>query len=220
MLDRPDPEGSRGDADETLLDLDAVIASGWADPDSIPPGEYAMAAALYASMRQQDQRLLAIREAVATEIEAWTGQVARDVGSFGLRLNLATSDLDLGIGYPPAERQRVMDVLGRHGVFKGERQTSFTTTRLVFLLVREGLEIDLSVLTEEDFKVACRMLDEIDQTMSEPERVAHTWVKYLLRRAGRLEDYAAWKLVTYRRFCPDFNWVPILEKPTARAERR
>lgn len=200
---------------EALLDLDAVIASGWADPGVFPPEEYARAAALYASLRRHDSRLLAIREAVAGEIRAWTGQVPRDVGSFGLRLNLATSDLDLGIGYPPVERERIMRVLGRHGVFKGERQTRFTTTRLVFLLVREGLEVDLSVLTEEDFKVACRMLDEIDQTMGEPERIAHTWVKYLLRRAGRLEDYAAWKLVTYRRFCPEFNWVPILEKPAA-----
>ncbi len=47
------------------------------------------------------------------------------------------------------------------------------------------MEIDLSVLTDEDFQVACRMLDEIDQTMSEQERIAHTWVKHLLRRAGR-----------------------------------
>jgi hypothetical protein len=216
VFDRPDTEDSRGDAGETLLDLDAVIASGWADPREFPPEESARAAALYGSLRRHDGRLLATREAVAAEIQAWTGQVPRDVGSFGLRLNLATSDLDLGIGYPPADRERIMRVLGRHGVFKGERQTSFTTTRLVFLLVRDGLEIDLSVLTEEDFKVARRMLDEIDQTMSEPERVAHTRVKYLLRRAGRLEDYAAWKLVTYRRFCPEFNWVPILEKPAAK----
>jgi hypothetical protein len=216
VLDRPEAEGSRVDAAETLLDLDAVIASGWADPDGFPPGEYSRAAALYASLRRHDDRLLAVREAVAGEIQAWTGQAPRDVGSFGLRLNLATSDLDLGIGYPPTERERIMRVLGRHGVFKGERKTSFTTTRLVFLLVREGLEIDLSVLTEEDFKVACRMLDEIDQTVTQPERIAHTWVKYLLRRAGRLEDYAAWKLVTYRRFCPEFNWVPILEKPAAK----
>jgi hypothetical protein len=37
-------------------------------------------------------------------------------------------------------------------------------------------------------------------------------VKHLLRQTGRLEDYAAWKLVTYARFCPEFTWVPIPEK--------
>jgi len=35
---------------------------------------------------------------VAADVERWTGRIPRDVGSFGLRLNLATSDLDLGIG--------------------------------------------------------------------------------------------------------------------------
>jgi hypothetical protein len=215
MVDRPDVEGSRSEIRGTLLDLDTVIAAGWADPCDFPAEEYARAAALYASLRRHDERLLRLRTAVAAEIESWTDRIPRDVGSFGLQLNLATSDLDLGIGYPPEDRERIMRVLGSHGVFKGERLTRFTTTRLVFLLERDGVEIDLSVLTEEDFKVACRMLDEIDATMSEEERVAHTWVKHLLRCAGRLEDYAAWKLVTYRRFCPEFNWVPIPESAAA-----
>ena len=48
-----------------------------------------------------------------------------------------------------------------------------------------------------------------------PERVCHTWVKHQLRERGRLAEYAAWKLVTYRRFCPEFNWVPIPEKAGA-----
>jgi hypothetical protein len=63
--------------------------------------------------------------------------------------------------------------------------------------------------------VACRMLDQIEQAMSLPERVCHTWVKHLLHAQGCLEEYAAWKLVTYRRFCPEFNWVPIPEKASA-----
>jgi hypothetical protein len=35
--------------------------------------------------------------------------------------------------------------------------------------------------------------------------------KTLLRTAGRLDDYATWKLVVYARYCPEFNWVPITE---------
>ncbi|MGH8903361.1 MAG: hypothetical protein ACRDYA_17240 [Egibacteraceae bacterium] len=193
----------------TSLHLDAIVAAGWADPGGFPALEYAKARAFYASLRRHDQRLLRVREAVAAEIQAWTGRVPRDVGSFGLRLNLESSDLDLGIGYPPESRERIAAALRPHAVFKGERQTRFTTTRLVYLLERDGVEIDLSVLTEEDFVVACRMLDEIDATMSEQERVAHTWVKHLLWSSGRLDAYAAWKLVTYRRFCPEFSWVPI-----------
>ncbi len=107
-----------------------------------------------------------------------------------------------------------MAALAPHVVFKDERRTRFDTTRLVFAFAVDGIEIDLSALTEEDFAVACRMLDQIDSEMTEAERIAHTWVKYQLRRAGRAEEYASWKLVTYARFCPEFNWVPITE-PTA-----
>ena len=82
----------------------------------------------------------------------------------------------------------------------------------MFAFTVDGVQIDLSALTEEDFTVACRMLDQIEQTMTDEERVCHTWVKYLLRAQARLDEYAAWKLVTYRRFCPEFNWVPIPEK--------
>jgi len=56
------------------------------------------------------------------------------------------------------------------------------------------------------------MLDQIEAGMSEQERIAHTWVKHLLRVAGRMREYAEWKLVVYARFCPEFNWVPIPER--------
>src|SRR5262249_5820091 len=101
--------------------------------------------------------------------------------------------------------------LAGHTTFLGARTMRFSTTRLVFSFTVGGIEIDLSALTEADFAVACRMLDQIDQAMTHQQRVCHTWVKHQLRAAGRLEDYAAWKLVTYRRFCPEFHWVPIPE---------
>lgn len=91
--------------------------------------------------------------------------------------------------------------------------TRFNTTRLVYAFDCDGVQIDLSALTEEDFAVACRMLDQIEAGMTREERIAHTWVKHLLRTTGRLDDYATWKLVVYARYCPEFNWVPITETP-------
>lgn len=163
-------------------------------------------------MRAHDDRLHRVRAQASGLIEERTGRVPRDVGSFGTRLNLETSDLDLGIGYPVDDRDALMAILAAHTEFLGERYTRFSTTRLVFAFFLDGVQIDLSALTEDDFIIACRMLDQIGQTMTFEERVCHTWVKHLLRAQGRLEDYAAWKLVTYRRFCPEFNWVPIPEK--------
>ncbi|MFF0577971.1 hypothetical protein ACFY19_13775 [Streptosporangium saharense] len=196
---------------ETALDLDAILTAGWAVPDVFPPQEFQRAEAFWRARRAEDERLLRVRTAAARLVREWTGRSSRDVGSFGIQLNLESSDLDLGIGYPVRDRQGLMEALAPHAVFKGERFTRFTTTRLVFSFEVDGVEIDLSALTEEDFEVACRMLDEIDAGMSQRERIAHTWVKHLLRANGRGEQYAAWKLATYARFCPEFNWVPILE---------
>jgi hypothetical protein len=199
----------------TDLDLAALLAKGWADRGDFPDTEYEKAFAFYQAMRVHDDRLHRIRAQASELIEKWTGRVPRDVGSFGTRLNLETSDLDLGIGYPVDGRDSLMATLAGCTEFVGERYTRFSTTRLVFAFTVDGVQIDLSALTEDDFTVACRMLDQIDQTMTSEERVCHTWVKFLLRGQGRLDEYAAWKLVTYRWFCPEFNWVPIPEKASA-----
>ncbi|MBV9013792.1 MAG: hypothetical protein JO272_17435 [Pseudonocardiales bacterium] len=204
------------------LDLDAILATRWADPAVFPASEFLRASEFYCQRRNRDEELLAVRAKTAALIREWTGRDSRDVGSFGLRLNLETSDLDLGIGYPVERREELIALLAPKTVFKGERVTRFpaadfrssepaATTRLVFAFEVDGVEVDLSALTEEDFAVACRMLDDIEASMTEPERIAHTWVKYLLRSSGRMAEYAQWKLVTYARFCPEFTWVPIPE---------
>jgi hypothetical protein len=204
------------------LDLSAILAARWADPAVFPVSEFLRALEFYRQRRDRDGELLAVRAKAASLIQEWTGRDSRDVGSFGLRLNLETSDLDLGIGYPVERREELISLLAPNTVFKGERVTRFpaadlggsepaTTTRLVFAFEVDCVEVDLSALTEEDFAVACRMLDDIEASMTEPERIAHTWVKYLLRSSGRMAEYAQWKLVTYARFCPEFTWVPIPE---------
>ncbi|MGB6164195.1 MAG: hypothetical protein WCF33_12670 [Pseudonocardiaceae bacterium] len=207
---------------ESGLDLEAILAARWADPAVFSAGEFARAEAFFRKRREQDDALLAVRVQAASQIREWTGRDSRDVGSFGLRLNLESSDLDLGIGYPIEHRASLTAALAGHSSFKGERVTRFpaaesvdggpgTTTRLVFAFTVADVDIDLSALTEDDFVVACRMLDDIEANMTEQERIAHTWVKYLLRSSGQMMEYAQWKLVTYARFCPEFTWVPIPE---------
>lgn len=203
------------DAPETELNLTAVLANGWAMREDFTDAEYDRALEFYGTMREHDERLSQVRRKASGMVREWTGRMPRDVGSFGTRLNLETSDLDLGIGFPVDGRAALMDTLAPHARFLGERYTRFSTTRLVFALTVDGVQIDLSALTEEDFAVACRMLDQIEEAMTFTERVCHTWIKHLLHVRGSLEEYAAWKLVTYRRFCPEFNWVPIPEKTTA-----
>lgn len=195
------------------MDLEEILATGWAEPDDFTAEEFAVAERFWLTRRNNDAKLLAAKTHASQLITSWTGRTPRDVGSFGTKVNLDTSDLDLGIGYPIADRAHLTQALAGHATFKGERFTRFNTTRLVYAFDCDGIQIDLSALTEEDFAVACRMLDQIEAGMTREERIVHTWVKHLLRTAGRLDDYATWKLVVYARYCPEFNWVPITETP-------
>jgi hypothetical protein len=110
---------------ESGLDLEPILAVRWADPAVFPAGELAKAQAFYRERRLKDDALLAIRAKAASLIREWTGRDSRDVGSFGLRLNLESSDLDLGIGYPVELRDELTGVLAGHSSFKGERITRF-----------------------------------------------------------------------------------------------
>lgn len=205
---------SAGGTTSSSLNLDAILDAGWVEPACFSAEEFARAEAFWLSLRRHDERLHATRAKAADLVASWTGCTPRDVGSFGNQLNLETSDLDLGIGYPMEGRDALRATLDGRAAFKGERYTSFHTTRLVYAFTCDDIEVDVSALTEEDFVIACRMIDEIDKGMTREERIAHTWVKHLLRTANRHDDYAAWKLTTYARYCPEFNWVPILDTAT------
>jgi hypothetical protein len=199
------------------MDIEKILAMGWVTAADLGPSDYARAEQFWHAKRADDARLHAVRDEATAIIQEWTGQTPRDVGSFGTQVNLDSSDLDLGIGCAVEDRPALLAAVDGRAKFKGERWTSQISSRLVFSFTVEGIEIDLSALTVEDFAVAGRMLDQIEAGMSREERIAHTWVKHLLREADRLEDYARWKLVVYAKYCPEFNWVPIPEYSVAAA---
>ena len=83
-------------------------------------------------------------------IQAWAGRTPRDVGSFGTRVKLDSSDLDLGIGCAVEDRPALLSAVDGRATVKGERWTSETSSRRMFSFVVEGIAIDLSALTVED----------------------------------------------------------------------
>jgi len=197
------------------MHIESILAAGWVTAAGLGPIEYERALEFWQARRDHDAHLRAVRDEAVALIQEWNGRMPRDVGSSGTQVNLDSSDMDLGIGCAVEDRPALLAAVDGRAKFKGERWTSRTSSRLVFSFTVEGIEIDLSALTVEDFAVACRMLDQIEADMSREERIAHTWVKHLLPEAGRLEDYSRWKLVVYAKYCPEFNWVPIPEHPAA-----
>lgn len=177
---------------------------------SLTDEEFEQAAAFYSSVREKDSWLQKIEDQAVEMIFQWTLCSAIDVGSFGLKLNLASSDLDLAIGVDASQRSKKIDVLKSYCKYKGERRTSKLSTRDVFVFELQGVEIDVGVLPIEDFQILQNGLSRYDREMSQSDRVIHTWRKKQLKEAGAVEEYARLKLYPYETFCPSFDWVPIL----------
>ena len=175
------------------------------------PDIFDTAEELYENVRAQDAKLSAIEDRVRFLIHQLTGYHASNVGSFGLLLNLPGSDLDLAIGVTAEDRACVLEACYRHGMtFKGERQTSATTTRKVFEFLFEDVAVDLGILPKGDFDLLVPCLERCRKEMTHGERIEHVWKKWRLKQEGRQQEYAELKLEPYARFCPSFLWRPIL----------
>jgi hypothetical protein len=74
------------------------------------PDIFGTAEQLYEAVRFQDAELSAREERVRSMIDELRGYRPEDAGSFGLLLNLPGSDLDLAIGVPAEDRDRVFGV--------------------------------------------------------------------------------------------------------------
>jgi hypothetical protein len=173
--------------------------------------DWKQAVEFYNKIRSHDGRILELEERAITYVFQLTGYKAEDVGSFGLKLNLPDSDLDLAIGVPAADSDRVLSALRMHMKYKGERTTRDSSTRHVFALSIDGVEIDLGVLPDDDFSLLCESLERCRREMTHEERIEHVWQKNTLKKEGRRLEYATLKLLPYARFCPTFRWVPILD---------
>ena len=173
--------------------------------------DWKQAVEFYNNIRSYDGRILELEERAVAYVFELAGYKAEDVGSFGLKLNLPDSDLDLAIGVPVTDRDRVLNILRTHLKYKGERITRDSSTRHVFGLSIDGVEIDLGVLPDDDFSLLCESLEQCRREMTQEERIEHVWRKNTLKKEGRRLEYATLKLLPYARFCPTFRWVPILE---------
>ena len=192
----------------TRLNIQDVVRSGWLRPEDLPREDLAAAEQLYAEIHRDDQQVFELKAQLVNDIARLTGATASDIGSFGLGLNLAASDLDLGMAWPRDRRGELRDLLEPTFTHLGDRQTRFANVRTVFSTVRESVEVDLTVLCQQDYAMASGMHAAIAGQMSLMEKVAFTWVKRLLHEAGLKSEYTRWKSAPYQRFCPEFLSSP------------
>lgn len=172
--------------------------------------------AFYQKMRAKDVDVALIEGQAIHQLRAITGLDPINVGSFGLLLNIASSDLDLGLGIPFGNDffsvcRKLIDAGFK---YKQARDTRFlsaqqTTQRFVFSHQRDGFDIDVSVYHSADLFLLADGGFKCRNTMTEIEKAEHTWNKFTLKERGLDDEYILYKLEPYIIYKPGFKWVAI-----------
>jgi hypothetical protein len=178
---------------------------------TLSPYDMQKAQADYKEIHKTDERLSKLENDFSGYISELTGgyQTVNN-GSFGLRLNHGTSDLDLAIGVPPEDHDRVLTKLHEVGKFVGVRKSTDDSERHVFEFDRDGVTIDLGVLPPRDYALTKEGMEKCIAGMTENDRVTHTFMKKKLLAENRMAEYKTFKLLPYATyFSSRFNFVPI-----------
>ncbi|WP_327749788.1 hypothetical protein [Streptomyces europaeiscabiei] len=186
----------------TSLDLRTIVGHGWVESDHFTTVEAERARRFWHAIRAQDAALARIRQQAGSLVQRRTGADWCDFGSLGLHLNLPGSDVDLGAAVARDQWPHVRAALADSIDCLGVVRTPFGSVRLAFSWRTGESMVDLSVVTPDTYEEARRMLVRIDTGITRDDRIRYTWVKHLLHVSGWKEEYAAWKLAPYRRFCP------------------
>jgi hypothetical protein len=173
----------------------------------------------YFSIRENDAKLSLIERNSLSFLKEWTGCDGINVGSFGLLLNISSSDIDIGIGANPDDIERIRQSLEEKGcLFKAERvtrkidQEGLCTSRFVYLFQIDGIDIDISVYLDTDLKILSQGLFKCRKEMSLEDRIEHVWQKNELKLSGNVSGYANYKIEPYEKFCKGFLWKPLEDK--------
>ena len=151
-----------------------------------------------------------------------TGHTCHIVGSLKLGAVTPFSDIDLAIGCSDSEKISSAKLLSQHFEFRGERPARLDTTRFLFRMDYEGIPVDINIMLESDLNDFLKGLDSASTQMSPDEKFECAYAKYILQRQGAAEELEQLKLVHYKRFCPELEWLTdqeILKRISTEASR-
>jgi hypothetical protein len=172
--------------------------------------------ATYREIRANDKSLAMIEGKAIHLLRSITGLDPVNVGSFGLLLNISSSDIDLGIGvFATNHFQRICERLSQaHFKYKQARETRYisedlTTKRFVFSKVMGEIDIDVSIYHDCDLRLLTEGSYTCRTSMTKIEKSEHTWNKVTLKKSNMTEEYNLYKLEPYIMYNPGFKWVSI-----------
>ena len=170
----------------------------------------------YKAIREKDVDVAVVEGKAIHELRLLTGLDPINVGSFGLMLNISSSDIDLGIGVSNKDdfHSACTSLLSAGFKYKQARDTRFidsstTTKRFVFSKYMDNVEIDVSVYHSHDLYLLSEGGAKCRTSMSDEDRAEHTWNKNKLKNSGMRDEYNIYKLKPYIEYKPGFKWVAI-----------
>ena len=98
------------------------------------------------------------------------------------------------------------EVLGQFCQFRGERQCTTNSTRLLFCFQIGTHHIDVNVMNEQDAELMLQLIKKSNYAMSGGERSDLLWGKWLARNTSTDASYEQVKVEFYERALPGFVW--------------
>ncbi|MFC1443125.1 hypothetical protein ABUW04_33295 [Streptacidiphilus sp. N1-10] len=128
-----------------------------------------------------------------TACQNWGISQAHPMGSSGLGTALPASDIDLYAPIPShyPDLPALHAALRGHATYQKTRTVPTGRPRHLFTFSQDGTKVDLNLVQPPDHQLAVTVLREIASTLTLEDRIAHTWIKYLLhdRDAAGYDDW-------------------------------
>jgi hypothetical protein len=175
--------------------LRAVLEAGWSDIEALHPRERQRARSYYAGCHRHRLRLAAVQQTARSACQQWTAQWAHPMGSSYAGTALPGSDIDLYACIPAAcpDLTALEELLHGRAAYQKTRPGPTGQARHLFTYQHQATKIDLNFVPPADYQLALTVVHEISASMTDDDRVAHTWIKYLLHQRQDFDAYDQWK---------------------------
>lgn len=159
--------------------------------------------------REMEARTLQLEPVIRRSqelVKEWTSVTPLLGGSVALRLNLPDSDIDLILPCHSRDFPLIGEALGQFCQFRGERQCTPGSTRLLFCFKVGAHHIDVNVMRKEDAEHMLERIAISQRDMPVGERSDLLWRKWLSRNFSTDASYEGLKVDFYERAMPGFTW--------------
>ena len=180
---------------ERDVDLQTVLEAGRVQLSQLAPREQERAQQFYASLAGCRAGLATTTARAITASQAAGLTELHAMGSSQYGTVLHDSDIDLYAPIPPTcpDLDTLRTLLDGHAEYRKTRSAPTHGPHHLFAFQQNGTDIDLNLVEATDYRLAVTVVREIAEALTEPDRIANTWIKHLLHQRRQTDAYDQWK---------------------------